>query len=256
MARKASQPGPANVDDPKTSGADVPAGKEPLPPPSATGASSADAGAANASLSSENQNLAGKSKTADPAGTGQPAAAEQVQQGGHTSGRGTPSSDLLKQILEGFLKTSTLQTDYQTLYRSLPAVVGIAAEIMKKKEAGDTALDEGMQAVERVLGDARDKAEQLSTAMSAQQAALEELLNNKASLTDLLKASQQQTSDKIKGLPHLGFEAAALADPKVAYQLNTLMGNINAMVSREVERQLSVLRNKVASVQQSGNPQK
>ncbi|WP_420414390.1 hypothetical protein [Roseibium sp.] len=250
MARKASQPGPANVDDPKPSGAEAPGEAVSSPAPQEASGTPGTARAAEGQTALENSG-----QTAS-AGARQAKAGNSDSQSTRSSSRGTPSPDLLKQILEGFLKTSSLQTDYQTLYRSLPAVVGIAAEIMKKKEAGDTALDEGMQAVERVLGDARDKAEQLSKAMIAQQTALEELLNNKASLTDLLKASQQQTGDKLKGLPHLGAEAAALADPKVAYQLNTLMGNINVMVSREVERQLSVLRNKVASAQQSGNLQK
>jgi hypothetical protein len=212
-------------------------------------------------VASGGQTVEGSSGSAGSGTTASQGPGQATQQGtsgqsARASGRGTASSDLLKQILEGYLKTSTLQSDYQTLYRSLPAVVGIAAEILKKKEAGDTALDEGMKAVERVLGAARDKAEQLSKAMMAQQSALDELLSNKASLTELLKASQQQSADKLKGFPQLGIEAAALADPKVAYQLNTLMGNINSMVSREVERQLSVLRNKVTSAQQQGNPQK
>ncbi|OJJ10993.1 hypothetical protein BKI51_13945 [Alphaproteobacteria bacterium AO1-B] len=147
-----------------------------------------------------------------------------------------------------------MQSDYQSLYRSLPTVVGIAAEILKKKEAGDAALDEGMQAVARVLSDARDKAEQLSNTMSAQQAALEKLLNDKASLTELLKASQQKKVEAFQGVPHFGPGAAALADPKVAYQLNTLMGNINSMVAREVERQIAGLRSQANAGQQQNRP--
>lgn len=254
MARKANQTDPANAGDPKVSDGAASGGQG----QSQASQSFAEASEhmASASQPADRQSAAGEPGRSGATASGQSTAEKDKQPAGRASGRGTSSSDLLKEILEGFLKTSSLQTDYQTLYRSLPAVVGIAAEIMKKKEAGDTALDEGMQAVERVLGDARDKAEQLSKAMMAQQAALDQLLNNKATLTDLLKASQKQASEKLKELPHIGIEAAALADPKIAYQLNTLMGNINSMVSREVERQLSGLRAKAASAHQQANPQK
>lgn len=226
MARKANQPDPANGDNPEAGGA------QPASPQTAADKATTQAGqsAASAAAGSAGASASTGTSTGTPAGPP------------HAS---RASADLLKQILEGYLQTSSLQTDYQSLYRSLPAVVGIAAEILKKKEAGDSALTEGMQAVERVLGDARDKAEQLSKAMAAQQSALEELLNNKASLTELLKASQLTANEQAKRIPHLGLEAAALADPKVAYQLNTLMGNINSMVAREVERQLSGLQTRV-----------
>lgn len=158
------------------------------------------------------------------------------------AGRTNAPSELLKQILEGYLKASNLQADYQSVYRTLPAIVGVAGEILKKKEAGDAALQEGVGAVEKVLKDARDKAEDLSKAMAAQQTALEELLKNRASLTELLKTSRSKISASGVAFPQVPTEAAALADPKVAYQLNTLMGNINSMVAREVEKQIAGLR--------------
>lgn len=159
------------------------------------------------------------------------------------------ASDTMTQFLESCLETSTLQTDYQSLYQSLPTVFGIAAEILKKKEAGDAALDEGIQAVERILGDARDKAEKLSKAMIVQQDALDGLLKNRESLIDLLKASQQMVKAQTTGFPNLSPAAATPADPKIAYQLNTLMGNLNSMVSREIERQLGALRSQAEQAQ-------
>ncbi|MBO9419981.1 hypothetical protein J7481_10780 [Labrenzia sp. R4_2] len=250
MVRKPSPAASAGADDPKasTQGAKGTQGtaaadtstQETAPSSGADGQfSSSQQGPSNAASgeagSTGQQNAAPGSATGTGTGSGR---------------RSSGGSDLLKEILESFLKTSTLQSDYQSLYRSLPTVVGIAAEILKKKEAGDAALDEGMQAVERVLTDARDKAEQLSNTMSAQQAALEKLLNDKASLTELLKASQQKKGELFQGVPHFGPGAAALADPKVAYQLNTLMGNINSMVAREVERQIAGLRSQANAGQQ------
>ncbi|MGS4885785.1 hypothetical protein [Roseibium sp. MB-4] len=254
MVRKPSPAAPAGAGDPKAStqgakGAPATAAADTLTQETApsSGADGQDSSSQHAPLK---------------APSGEPGSARQQNDApGSATGTGTGSgrrssggSDLLKEILESFLKTSTLQSDYQSLYRSLPTVVGIAAEILKKKEAGDAALDEGMQAVERVLTDARDKAEQLSKTMSAQQAALEKLLNDKASLTELLKASQQKKGEAFQGVPHFGPGAAALADPKVAYQLNTLMGNINSMVAREVERQIAGLRSQANAGQQQNRP--
>ncbi|GAA0773832.1 hypothetical protein E1180_09115 [Roseibium denhamense] len=165
------------------------------------------------------------------------------------SGRVAPdTAAVFKHLLESYLETSRLQGDYQNLYRSLPAVVGIAAEVLKKKEDGDAALNEGMQAVERVLKNARDKAEQLSKAMLAQQAALDQILQNKTSLTELLKAGGQAVENQ-KPAKSLATDIAALSDPKVAYQLNTLMGTINAMISREIARQLSGYNGATATAQ-------
>lgn len=262
MVRKPSPAAPADAGNPKASaqgakGTPVTAAAD--TPPQKAGPSDGTSGQAAAAEktassapsgeagSAGQQNAAPGSATCAGTGTGTGS--------GTGSGRGSSGgSDLLKEILEGFLKTSTLQSDYQSLYRSLPTVVGIAAEILKKKEAGDAALDEGMQAVERVLTDARDKAEQLSNTMSAQQADLEKLLNDKASLTELLKASQQKKGEAFQGMPQFGPGTAALADPKVAYQLNTLMGNINSMVAREVERQIAGLRSQANAAPQHNRP--
>ncbi|WP_395173136.1 hypothetical protein [Roseibium alexandrii] len=260
MVRKPSPAAPADAGDPTASAQGAkgaPATAAADTPPQKAGPSDGTSGHAAAAEktassapsgeagSAGQQNAAPGSATGTGTGTGS----------GNGSGRGSSGgSDLLKEILEGFLKTSTLQSDYQSLYRSLPTVIGIAAEILKKKEAGDAALDEGMQAVERVLTDARDKAEQLSNTMSAQQADLEKLLNDKASLTELLKASQQKKGEAFQGMPQFGPGTAALADPKVAYQLNTLMGNINSMVAREVERQIAGLRSHANAAPQHNRP--
>lgn len=261
MAKKQNQPGPVG-------GADTPSGAAGADqaqagvPGAADGTGQAAAPASDAQKPQGNQGkAAGDGQPSSSSGTGAGADQAGVSSGtssgatsGSSSGASTgPSSPpgagadpavLLKKLLEGYLKTSTLQSDYQSLYRSLPAVVGIAAEIMKKKEAGDAALNQGLQTVEKVLEDARDKAEQLSRTMSEQQSALDQLLKDKASLSELLKATQQSAA-KAPAEPRLGLEAAALADPKVAYQLNTLMGRFSSMISREVER-------KIAEMLQSG----
>ncbi|MBO9425355.1 hypothetical protein J7444_11525 [Labrenzia sp. R4_1] len=254
MVRKPSPAAPAGAGDSKasTQGAKGTQGAAAADtPPQKTGRSDGTSGQA-----ADAEQTASSAASGEAGSTGQQNAASGSATGiGSGSGRGSGGgADLLKDILESFLKTSTLQSDYQSLYRSLPTVVGIAAEILKKKEAGDAALDEGMQAVERVLTDARDKAEQLSNTMSAQQASLEKLLNDKATLTELLKASQQKKGEAFQGMPQFGPGAAALADPKVAYQLNTLMGNINSMVAREVERQIAGLRSQANAGQQQNRP--
>lgn len=252
MVRKPSPAAPAGAGDPKASAQGVIGAPATAAADTPTRETSPSSGADGQTTGTQQ---APSNAASDEAGsTGQQNAASGSATG-TGSGRGSSGgADLLKEILESFLKTSTLQSDYQSLYRSLPTVVGIAAEILKKKEAGDSALDEGMQAVERVLSDARDKAEQLSNTMSAQQAALEKLLNDKASLTELLKASQQKKGEAFQGMPQFGPGAAALADPKVAYQLNTLMGNINSMVAREVERRIAGLRSQANAGQQQNRP--
>jgi hypothetical protein len=199
MVRKPSPAAPAGAGDPKasTQGAKGTQG---------TGAADTSTQETSPSSGTDGQ-ATGTQQAPSNAPSGEAGGAgQQNGDSGSATGSGSGSgrrssggSDLLKEILESFLKTSTLQSDYQSLYRSLPTVVGIAAEILKKKEAGDAALAEGMQAVERVLTDARDKAEQLSNTMSAQQAALEKLLNDKTSLTELLKASQQKKGEAFQG---------------------------------------------------------
>ncbi|CTQ70968.1 hypothetical protein [Roseibium alexandrii] len=258
MVRKPSPAAPADAGDPTASAQGAkgaPATAAADTPPQKAGPSDRTSGQAAAAVQTASSAPSGEAGSAGQQNAAPGSATGADTGAGSGSGRGSSGgSDLLKEILEGFLKTSTLQSDYQSLYRSLPTVVGIAAEILKKKEAGDAALDEGMQAVERVLTDARDKAEQLSNTMSAQQADLEKLLNDKASLTELLKASQQKKGEAFQGMPQFGPGTAALADPKVAYQLNTLMGNINSMVAREVERQIAGLRSQANAAPQHNRP--
>lgn len=256
MVKKTNQPGPAEGAE-NPSGVAGPAKNQ--DPAAALQPSAAGHGPSASTPPQPSQNTgagdAADATSAAPAGNdaAQPGGSKPAGQAAPSSGRGPASADLLKQVLEGYLHAATLQTDYQSLYRSLPAVVGIAAEIMKKKEAGDAAMTEGMQAVERVLEDARDKAEQMSKAMMAQQSALDQLLKDKATLTDLLKATQQKAA-KATAPPHLGLEAAALADPKVAYQLNTLMGRFSSMISREVERKIADLLQSKAAQANSTKP--
>ncbi|MEP3046083.1 MAG: hypothetical protein ABJL55_08380 [Roseibium sp.] len=162
-----------------------------------------------------------------------------------------PTTEILKRLLESYIDSSAMQTEYQSLYRSLPNVVGITAEIMKKKEEGDAALNEGVRVVERILEDARDNAEQLSKEMMAQQEALENLLRNKESLTNLLRASQQNMAAQASTLPNLADQTAIFADPRIADLLNTCAGRIKTMVSQEFERRLGALQGQAGQSRRS-----
>ena len=178
---------------------------------------------------------------ADPAGTGK----------AHTA-----STELLKGLLEGYVKTANLQNDYQSLYRSLPEVFGIAGEILKKKEAGEKELEDGLAIVEKLLAEASDKASKLSDAMQEQHAALQKMLADKVLLTEILRTGKQGQAAKSGLAGAMGQDSAAagaqpaggLGDPRFAYQLNMLMGNIQAMVSREVERQIATLKTQADQV--------
>jgi hypothetical protein len=128
----------------------------------------------------------------------------------------------------------------------------LAGEILKKKEEGAKAFDQGLEVVEKVLADASSKAEELSKAMAAQHEVLAELMANKTLLTELLK------SEDVSGAAHLGAAAAGLgtgglaggggkggpnlADTQLAAQLNTVMSNIQTMIAREVAKQAEQLR--------------
>lgn len=182
---------------------------------------------------------------------------EQSQESGKVNARAgsarsakSAPADALKSLLESYIKTSALQNDYQAAYRSLPTVIEVAGEILKKREESENALDEGLKVVEKVLQDAKDKAETLSADLQHQHDLLQDILQNKRSLTEILKTAKA-------GLAAAGSDATAAgsappfpngipglgpADPKTAYQLNMLTANIQSMVSREVEKQLAQLR--------------
>lgn len=175
---------------------------------------------------------------ADPAGTGK----------AHTA-----STELLKGLLEGYVKTANLQKDYQSLYRSLPDVFEIAGEILKQKEAGEKELEDGLAIVEKLLAEASDKASKLSDAMQEQHATLQKMLADKVLLTEILRTGKQGQAGKsglagAVGQDSGGAGVQPTGDPRLAYQLNMLMGNIQAMVSREVERQIATLKTQADQV--------
>ncbi len=151
--------------------------------------------------------------------------------------------ELLKKLLEGHLAVAGLQGDYQALYRNLPTVLGIAGEIMKRKQAGDRALEEGLDAVERILTDARQKAAKLSEEMLAQHDALEQLLENKETLTELVEAGMSGSAGAGPATP--AALAGAISDPNAANQLNTMMENVRHMIASEVERNVTQLRSQI-----------
>ncbi|GGB36301.1 hypothetical protein GCM10011316_05580 [Roseibium aquae] len=159
----------------------------------------------------------------------------------------TPA-EALKALLESSRQTGVLQSEYQAAYRSLPALLGVAGAILKKQQESEKALDEGLNVVEKVLSDASSKAKALSEDMSRQHDLLQDLLKNRQSLTELLHAGKNsglfdaKTSDAPLSGGLAGINPQANPDPKVAYQLNILMSNLQSMVAREVESQLSQLR--------------
>jgi len=159
----------------------------------------------------------------------------------------TPA-DALKALLESSQKTSQLQSEYQAAYRSLPTLLEVASAIRKKQQESEKALDRGLEVVEKVLSDASKKAQDLSQDMNRQHDLLQELLKNKASLTDVLGPGKSVefaaaiTPESAETAGPAGGNPQFMQDPKIAYQLNILMSNIQTMVAREVENQLTQLR--------------
>ncbi|WP_289035955.1 hypothetical protein [uncultured Roseibium sp.] len=178
---------------------------------------------------------------------------EAKKPGGPGAGpRKTPAkpAEVLEALLEGYLKTASLQTDYQGLYQSLPGVLDLAGDILKKKEESEQAFDQGILVVEKVLTDASEKADQLSKAMSDQHDALKAILADRSLLSDILKSGKEATAASSRKAargadPRAG--VLGLADAQLAGQLNSVMSNIQSMISREVQRQSEVLRSQMAS---------
>lgn len=186
--------------------------------------------------------MAEESKAAGPGGAGRKT-------------QGPPPADMLKGLLESYLQMANLQNDYQSIYRSLPEVFAVAGEVLQKKEAGDDALQQGMAVVEKLLKDASTKAEKLSNDMQEQHAVLEKILADKTLLTEILRAGKQGVSGQSGGPgAALGQDNAkgqgAAGAVGAGYQPNTMMA-LQAMVSREVERQLASLRMQAEKVMQA-----
>ncbi len=166
--------------------------------------------------------------------------------------RETPT-DRLKDLIDGYVRTAALQSEYRALHQSLPNVLALAGEILKKKEESAQAFDQGLDVVEKVLGDASQKAEALSKAMADQHEALSTILTDRLLLTDILKSGS--TASVAAAFRAAGYTDGGAADASnaaergmnpatgtVANQLNAVMANIREMVAKEVQRQTEILR--------------
>lgn len=233
---------------PQTPQSPDPDGQKNAQPTEADGNPVADSASAAADLASSGT---GKPVSGGDAGVTSGAAADAGTKPATGTASATPVT--LQDLLDSSQKTATLQQSLKTSYQALPAVLQIAGEILKKRDEGDQALAQGMKVVENVLQETIDKAEALSANLIKHTDMLKETLQDKDALADLLKSGASVQSLKPVGQPATGLPmglAGGLADPKVAYQLNLLMGNVQSMVSREVENQLSQLREQAEKAMQ------
>lgn len=177
---------------------------------------------------------------------------------GRSSAKKNPA-ETLKALLDGYMKTASLQNEYQTLHQSLPNVLTLAGEILKKKHESEQAFDQGLVVVERVLNDASEKADALSKAMATQHETLKSLLNDKGLLTEVLKtgkaaaaasafgtAGQAEAGPASMPIGNLGGglsgARAGLDQNQLANQLNAVMGNIRNMIAQEVQKQADLFK--------------
>jgi len=172
--------------------------------------------------------------------------------GGHPK---TPPTITLQDLLDSSQKTTALQQSFKSTYQNLPTVLEIAGQILKKKNEGDAALNEGMKVVENVLQEANDKADALSEDLQKHMELLKAALQDKDTLIDLMKSGSKGADvspNAGTSNQHASALGGGIADPKIAYQLNLLMGNVQSMVAREVENQLSQLRAQAEKMMQQG----
>ncbi|EFO30875.1 hypothetical protein TRICHSKD4_4474 [Roseibium sp. TrichSKD4] len=148
-----------------------------------------------------------------------------------------------------------MQQSFKSTYQNLPTVLEIAGQILKKKNEGDAALNEGMKVVENVLQEANEKADVLSQDLQKHMELLKSALHDKDTLIDLMKSGSKGTDVRPNAGPsnqNASSLGGGIADPKIAYQLYLLMGNVQSMVAREVENQLSQLRAQAEKMMQQG----
>lgn len=172
--------------------------------------------------------------------------------GGHSK---TSPTITLQDLLASSQKTAALQQSFKSTYQNLPTVLEIAGQILKKKNEGDAALNEGMKVVENVLQEANEKADALSQDLQKHMELLKSALQDKDTLMDLMKSGSRGAgtkSDPGTSSQNASSLGGGVADPKIAYQLNLLMGNVQSMVAREVENQLSQLRAQAEKMMQQG----
>ncbi|NVK33072.1 MAG: hypothetical protein HWE23_01255 [Rhodobacteraceae bacterium] len=155
-------------------------------------------------------------------------------------------ADLLKSILAAQRKTASLQSDYVAASQNVPNVLGVAAEILKKKEASEQAMTEGMSVVEKVLKEACDKAEALSQAMKEQHDALSHLLTSDGAVLKLLANKDSELLPEMSKIEDLAAAASAakaaklaLNDPQVAKLLNNLAGSVRTLLAKELQNKIS-----------------
>ncbi|WP_417686052.1 hypothetical protein [Roseibium sp.] len=172
-----------------------------------------------------------------------------VRQGaGERSGSkaATAPPEALERLIRGYVKTAALQSEYQALHQSLPNVLSLAGEILKKKEESEKAYAQGLEVVEKVLTDASQKAEALSQAMATQHDALAAILGDKELLGEILKSGKAATAAAFEavapGAQGGAGPGSSTANPQVASQLNAAMDRIRSMISQEVQRQAELLR--------------
>ncbi|WP_417670745.1 hypothetical protein [Roseibium sp.] len=181
---------------------------------------------------------------------------------GGPEGKGDTPAQVLEALIKGYLQTAALQKEYQSLHQSLPNVLTLAGEILKKKEESEKAYAQGLDVVEKVLAEASEKADGLSRAMAQQHEKLAGILADKDLLSEILRSGQAATAAAFEaaglgtaggptaphpsksqmGGPAAGLNLGGLGDTQLANQLNTVMGNIRSMISQEVQRQAEILR--------------
>lgn len=146
-------------------------------------------------------------------------------------------ADLLKRLLDEHLKTTALQSDYADLYRNLPNILEITAEIGRRKQEADKANAEALATVTKVLSEARENAEALSDALTREHATLSALLKDSSLMDEAIRHSVENLGKA--GKSQAGGTAGSTAQP---HHLNSVLTNIQTMISREVERQVELLR--------------
>jgi len=160
--------------------------------------------------------------------------------GAAAGGSDQRGADLLKRLLDEHLKTTALQSDYADLYRNLPNILEITAEIGRRKQEADKANEEALATVTRVLSEAREKAEALSDALTREHATLSALLKDGSLMDEAIRHTVENLGKSGKaGHSQAGGASGAGAGP---HQLNSVLTNIQTMISREVERQVELLR--------------
>ena len=161
---------------------------------------------------------------------------------GKTPSPSSNPTELLQSLLESFVQCTKLQGEVQTLFGSMPQLFSIAGGILEQKEAGEKALDEAVKTATRVLGEAKDRAADLSKALHTQETVLDQILQDEALLVNVLKTGSKQlppASQPPGSLPLARAAQIAGSDPRIAKGVNDLKSMILDIVQEEVRRTLA-----------------